>query len=191
MANGLYPSFVRLYYHTAYAAHVQTIPTTRWSPGVGTNGSFASWDAGARDAEDMILDLVNKIKVVVPASTIYDEYIIYNIPAPGDDPQPVAQGAIDIAGTSVVTGWSEAVEQTFVLRTEAFGIFKLVLLDPVTSNFFGKVAPADFSSEYNDIMTQITSPSNAWSGRDNSRPNYVKGCTITLNEKLRRSYQLT
>jgi hypothetical protein len=122
---------------------------------------------------------------------VFDYWEIWNYPDPDSLPQPVATLALDIAGTATPLGWSEAVEQTFVIRTTDFGIFKYVLLDAQTNNFFGKVAVSDFAPEYDALMDELTSVDNGWSGRDNARPAIVKGATITLNEKLRRSYRLT
>jgi len=96
-----------------------------------------------------------------------------------------------IAGTGGGTGWAEAVEQTFIIRTAAFGLFKWIMLDVPTDNFFGKVNPADFSSDFTALMSNLTADTSIYAGRDNSKPNIVKQATITLNEKLRRAYKLT
>jgi hypothetical protein len=191
MANSLFPSFVRLFYHTLYAEHVQTLPTRQWSQGLLTYGLFLDWNGIGRAADDMIEDLANKAKVVVPSTTVFDYFEVWNYPDEDSLPQPVATKVLSIAGTSSATGWSEAVQQTFTLRTTDFGIFKFILLDAVTDNFFGKVALADFTTDYNNLMSELMSMDNGWSGRDNARPAIVKGATITLNEKLRREYRLT
>jgi len=190
-ANGLFPSFVKMFYHSAFAAHVRTIPTRAWYPGIAGNGFYNNWFELPVDASDMIDALVAVEKVLHPPTTIFDYWEIWNYPDPDALPQPVQTGSLAVVGTSAGTGWSEAVEQTFMLRTTGFGIFKYVLLDVPTDNFFGKVAPASFTTPYNNLMAKLTDENWAWSGRDNFRPSIVKQATITLNEKLRRSYHLT
>jgi hypothetical protein len=191
MANGLFPSFVKLFYHSAYAPHVQTIPTKQWYPGIAGLGFFNNWFELPVDASDMIDAFVAKEKVVMPPGTTFDYWEIWNYPDPDSLPQPVQTGTLGVVGTSAGTGWSKAVEQTFLMRTTGFGLAKLVLLDVPTDNFFGKVAAADFTTPYNDLVNIFMDENWAWSGRDNNRASIVKQATITLNEKLRRSYKLT
>ena len=188
---GLYPAFTKIFYHTAFASHVRTLPCKAWVFDGSPQGQFHDWVSGVISADTMIKALVNKEKVIVPSTTVFDYYEIWNYPSEDGLPFPVATNSLAIAGTSVATGWSEAVEQTFMLKTTAFGIFKYIILDAVTNNFFGKVLPADFDPAYDDLMAELTAETNGWSGRDNARPSIVKQATITLNDKLRRSYHLT
>lgn len=190
-AFGLQPSFIKIFETSAFSRHVRTLPIKQWIIGGGVGGSVTNWSGDIIDVDTMVKALVNKMKVLVPATTSYDYYEVWNYPTVDALPIPVATNALSIVGTSVSTGWSEAVEETFHIQTEAFGKFKLVMLDIPTDNFFGKVAPADFDANVLALIAEITAVDNAWSGRDGARPALAKSATITLNEKLRRSYKLT
>jgi len=191
MANGLQPSFIKCFYHTLYGAHTRTVPIRQWYVGGGVGGSALNWLSDPVSVDTVLKATLNLEKVLVPSTTVFDYYEVWNYPDPTDLPIPVATAPLAIAGTGGGTGWAEAVEQTFIIRTAAFGLFKWIMLDVPTDNFFGKVNPADFSSDFTALMSNLTADTSIYAGRDNSKPNIVKQATITLNEKLRRAYKLT
>jgi len=190
MANSLYPSYVQIEYHSAFGVHKMTLPTRQWSSAGGASGSFEAWDTTARDAADMVDDLITDIKAVYPSSVVFDLATIYNFPDPDEDPVPVRLLVLGDAGTAVSSAWSKAVQQTFTFRTLSNGIFKLVLLDVPTDNNFDRVPVSSFTAPFLAIEAELTSQANAWSGRDNARPNSAIQASATLNEKLRREYRM-
>lgn len=190
MANGLQPSYVVINYHTAYGVHKMTIPTRQWSPSPAPTGQFLTWNDGAVDADTMITDLVTELADFWPETTTFDDYVIYNFPDPDGDSNPVASGTLAIDGTNVVAGWSKAVQQTISLRTTAFGLAKLVLLDVSTGNQFDLVTAGAFTAAYDDVLDQLSDEDHAWAGRDNKRVVQMVQAATTLNERLRREYRM-
>lgn len=191
MANSLFPSFVRLFYHTAFGQHVQTIPTNAWSAVFGTNGAggYLNHLDNEIDAVDMIQAIVDELVDFQPATGIYDSAIIYNYPSEEGDPVPVASVLLGDAGTSVSAD-VPASQATMTLRTTNFGIFKLVWFDaPPNPDFLPqRVLPG--SGQPLDLFNVVSDVDWAWSGRDNGRPNQFIQVSYTLNEALRRQYRL-
>lgn len=194
MANSLAPSFVRIVYHSSFGSHLMTIPTTQWSPGTG-QGTFVAWDASDRDADTMINELVDALAENAPDDMTFDYYTIFNIAAPTEEepnplPVPVAEALIGTVGGSVTPGWFKAAELTFSFHTTAFGIFKLVLLDGATADNWDKITSTGTLTAIQDIIDAVTAITNGWSGRDNAQPLSFTQLAKTLNEKLRRNYNM-
>lgn len=188
MAHGLYPAFVRIEYHSAYAPHIMTIPTLAWDTGPDFDGHFDTHDAGTIAAEEMIQALVDTLAEIYTSGVTFDRWTIYTLDTPTSDPVPQTGATLAVPGTNVSSAWSKAVEQTFVWRTTLAGIFKLVLLDVPTDDNFDNVQT--LSGDYTAIGAEIQSPDNAWAGRDGGRPQTFIQASATLNEKLRRSYRM-
>lgn len=190
--NSLYPSFVKIDYHSAYGSHVMTIPTLQWqaTPNVNGAGAFTDWAASTRDADDMINQLVDLMAVFFKDDTTFDLYTIYNMTAPDADPNPVASKALGTAGSNSTTTWSKAVQTTFTFRTALFGIMKLVFLDAPSGGLFDRILSFDASPEAVAIRAALNSSSNGWAGRDGGRIDTLVQIAYTLNEKLRREYNM-
>lgn len=192
MANSLSPAFVRLFYHSEFASHTMTLPTTAWNDviSVGGHGQFDAWSGGGRDADDMIKDLVDKLKAFFDASVIFDNYIIYT-KADAEAPElPVTGNSLAVVGTNPAPGWFKAVQATWSFRTTAFGDSKLTLLDAASGDDFDKITNITGITAAEALRDEWQFDGNGWSGRDNNRPTTFVQIAYTLNEKLRREYNM-
>lgn len=192
--NSLSPASVKIDYHSNYGAHVMTIPTKEWLPTniTGTLGSYLAWDGTTSvDAEVMINDLVDLLKVYALPTVVFDSATIYTQATPTADNIPQRSAALTQVGTSSATGFSEAQSATFNFKTLANGDAKLVLLDsPIGSNGFVAVHPAAFGAAEIALNAEFTSLTAAWSGRDDTRPSGLRKITYDLNEKLQKAYRM-
>jgi len=190
--HGLFPGFVVIDYHSAFGGHKMTLPTRQWDDTVvaGGHGAFQDWTSNPRDADDMVKDLVALFAPFFKADTTFDQYTIYSFADEDGDPLPVSANSLGIDGTSVQTAWSKAVQTTFSIRTADFNQMKLVFLDAPNNNLFDKILSFDTSPEAEAIMGALSDTTNAWSGRDNARPANLVQIAYTLNEKLRREYNM-
>lgn len=191
MANSLYPAFVRLFWHSAQAPHVKTIPTLGWTEAGGTNGKgvFTTWNSSVVDAQDMIEELVGSLADFNTASSVYDSFIIYTMSAPDAIPQPRAQGLLGVAGTSVGDA-QPASQGTYTWRTTNFGIFKLEFLDAPVNDNFAKITVEGTSGQPHEVSLILRDSDNGWAGRDGGQVTAFLQASFTLNEKLRKSYRL-
>lgn len=189
--NSLFPSFVRLAYHSPYSPHIMTLPTlqfTNTDPGVA--GDFATWDAVGIDGHTMIAALVTELaKQYQAGDATFDSYDIFTMASAEAEPVWRFGAALGVAGSSLaLVGWRQAVQATFTFRTSLSGISRIVLLDKPTNNAFGRytVPGADEAA----IVAEWTDEANGWAGRDGGRPLLLKNITIDLNDRLRREYGL-
>jgi hypothetical protein len=191
MANGLNPAFVRLFYHTAFGIHTQTIPTLAWSGTYGTNGAggYLNHLDNEIDAQDMILALVEELNDFMPSTAVYDNAIIYTQATPTSEALPVRNVTLGEAGTGVGAD-VPASQTTMTLRTEDFGIFKLIWFDATPTTDFLPQRSLPVSGQPLDLFNVVTDPDWAWAGRDGGRPSQFIQVSYTLNEALRRQYRL-
>lgn len=189
-ANSQYPGFVDIAYHSPWGNHHMQLCTTQWDDSivVSPQGSFLSWTGTPRDADDMIKDLANKLKVFFQPDHFLDSYTIYTMASPTSRAIPVRAGSLNIEGTEASSHWAKAVQTTFSIRTSDFGQMKLILLDAPQPGSFDKISSFDASPEAVAVIDELASSANAWSGRDGARPYVLSQITYTLNEKLRREY---
>jgi len=188
MASSLYPAAVVLNYHSAFGAHKSTIPTLPYS--VGTQ-EFDTWNAGAIDAVTMVQNLVDVIVPFYPATVAIDSFTVLTYAAPGAPGLPQFFNLLGDVGTNPGTGWTKATQVTFSLRTTSFGRGKLVLLDAQTEDNWDKITNFTGLTPVLNLIAELTHDDRGWAGRDNAQ--YV-GCdqiTYTLNEALRRNYNMT
>ena len=185
--NSLYPSYVVFDYHSPYAPHTMTVPTGQWSPGVDF-GTFAAWDLTSKDAEDMCDNFITVAKAFFDSTVIFDGWTIWNYDSPTSSPHPMTGKRVTVAGTSVLAGaYNKATQATWTFYTTLFGIFKIVMLDVDTAGF-DKITSTTASADELAFIGAMEDAANAWSGRDNAKPQAFKQIAFTLNEKLRRSY---
>jgi hypothetical protein len=189
--NSLSPASIVIAYHSAYGSHRMTIPTKAWFPtdAGGTLGSYEAWDLSTVDAEAMVTDLCNTLTKFVPASVVFDDATIYT-QADADAPNiPQRTASLAIAGVATTTNPSAAVSATFNFKTLENGNAKIVLLDcPFGSAWLAPTLPAGFTSDVNDVISEFTGTGNAWSGRDDARPNILRKITYDVNDKLQKMY---
>ena len=192
--NSLSPAFVKINYTSAYGSHVMTQPSVPVESGV-----FAptGWGFTLRGAElpipvdDGVTDFVNIIKALFPSTVTFTDATVYSQPDPSDIPVPVASFALGIAGTAAASGWAKATQDTFTFRADDFTLYKLVLLDCVSFDQWDKVTDASVRTQFEDIRDYVTADATWIASRGGGRPNTFLQVSITLNEKLRRAYNMT
>lgn len=193
--NSLYPGYIQLDYHSVHAPHHEIIPTTPWFPTSisGTLGSYAGHNGTPVDAEDMVNELVDALKVYYLSSTLFDLATVFTI---ANELAPVAipraSIALSVAGTSASAAPSKAVQNVFTFRTEEAHVLKLYLLDaPVIGGNFDRNARGTWSANEIALEGVIKADGNAWVGRDGAQISSGIAVTKTLNEKLRKAYRMT
>lgn len=193
MAGSLYPAFVQIEYASEFAPHVMTLPTREWNDAGGTpdSGEFECWDSSFQEADTMITDFILLLSEMFPASVNFNRYTIFTMSAPVAPAIPVYTQAIDYPGLSVAPGWYKAVQQTWSFKTTVASDAKLVLLDAASANAFNKLQTGGFSADVIAIANAYGAPTNGWSARVDGRPFSLNQITFTLNEKLRRNYNMT
>lgn len=190
--NSLFPSFFKLDYHSPWGAHSMTIPTRQWDDVViaGGHGAFLDWTDNPRDADDMIKDFVALIAPFWMPDSFFDQYTIYVMDDPDSTPFPVTANSLGTEGTEPNANWAKAVQTTFSFRTADFGQFKLVFLDAPQPASFDKILSFDASPAALAIEAFVSDVENAFSGRDGARPANLVQIAYTLNEKLRKEYNM-
>lgn len=189
--NSLSPAFGVMEYTTAYGTHKQTIPTVAWNAGIGENGygGYLGWDTTTpNDALDMWTDLATLIAAFHLATTTFNIVTIFTQDDADSRAFPQMIIPLDIDGTNVGTGIAKAVQQTWNMRSTAFGHFKLVTLDAPIGTNFTKVLAASFGTPDNNLVGELTDQTKGWSARDNHPIAVAISKTLTLNDKLRREY---
>jgi len=192
--NSLSPASVKINYHSAFGAHAMTIPTLAWLPTniTGILGSYQAWDLTSIDGEAMINALVDKLKVFMVPAVQFDLATIYTQATSTSDNIPQRSAVLTQVGTSAATGFTEAQSTTFNFKTLANGDVKLVLLDtPIGGAGFNAILPAGFVADITNLATEFEAVSNAWSGRDDTRPAVLRKVTFDLNDKLQKLYRMS
>jgi hypothetical protein len=150
------------------------LPTLQWLTTnlTGSLGSFLAWDGiTSVDAEAMVNELLDLIKVYVPSTTSFNLATVYNQATSTSDNIPARSVGLSKTGTSGATGFSQAQSATFNFKTTANGDAKIVLLDaPLGSGGFIAVHPPAFSPDDLALEAGFGAVNRAWSGRDDARP---------------------
>lgn len=193
MAASLYPSCVRINYHSPIAPHSQLIPTLQWNDvaSPGGAGTFTTHSAGSVDADDMINNLANALSAILPDGSTFDSYIIYNVDPDTEQLIPQTSKAMVIAGLDDTPGWWKAAQTTMTWRTIDANLFKIVVLDSATNNLFDKTLALPGAGALFEVDELVTDIDQGWAGRDNTRPGTFVSQTVTLNEALRKRYRLS
>jgi hypothetical protein len=189
----LFPSFVRIFYHSVFGRHTMTLPTRQWNVAIGTGGQggYEAWDTTPRDALAMITDWVGELAGVTPDSVVYDEFVIYNMLAEDAPANVVGGGSLAVSGTDATPGWIAGTQATFTFYDTAFLPAKVVVLDAASNNLFNKVPYAAASAAQVAVFDSYALATNAWSSRAGNRPATPRNLLYTLNRKLRKQYGLT
>lgn len=185
-----YDSFAKIWYHTATAVHSHSIPTRPllWeTPGVA--GSFTNWSEAVIPADEMVEDLIDKLKEVVLSTTVYDRYELHKWQPGLEEYKPVFRKAYNAAGTATgLTGEYLANQNTLSFSTVGLGLLKVVFLQRPNNNTWGNQNPVP--ADYDEVVAEIVDPTNAWSGRDNTRPYTATNVTVSQNLRLRRKFNM-
>lgn len=186
----LFPSYVQANYHSSRGVHVAIMPTLQWSPG-GSNGVFETWDSVGVDADTMIQEFFDAYFPLFPTTVEFDSYTIFNFPDEDSHPEPVSFGALGQVGTgnAATTTWV-AIQATITWQCGGGFILKTVGLDAVASANFAKTGPLTIATQIPDVVAAITGSGNGWASRAGTQPLFGKQIAYTVNEKLRRNYNL-
>lgn len=194
MRPPLYPAGVKIFYHSQYADHVMTRPTTAWSPPAGgfAAGSFLSWSSMARDADDMVKDLCTAMAPLMQDESAFDSYIIYTQASPTDTPVFATTGAINIAGTgSLLAGQEKAAQSQYSMIDSGGHRVSFYMLDAPNPAGFDRIdLLGDLTTEEQDLLTEFMDEDNAWSSRADMRPSTFRRATYKINDALRRRYRM-
>jgi hypothetical protein len=190
----LYPCSIALRYHNNFAPHVMTIPLNAWSPissghDAGTN---LAWDGSQVDTLTMVDGLLTKLLPFFYTDTHFDNFTIYTYADPDAPARPVVDiGLTDEVGSGAT--YIPATQANYMFRTGGFSYLRLTMLDVAASSQFLPVSsfPLPGYATTVALANYIIDDANAFRGRDNTQPQFLKKITYTLNEKLRRSYRLT
>lgn len=187
--DGLYPSFVRIHYTSAYGPHVQTLPTRQWTGTPGTPGQYEAWDGGDIAADTMIEALITAMLPNVLPSTAYNSYEIFDVPVIDEPPVwKFGKYVSGQVGTLVNTGSAQSNQYTMTFKCTDGNLFKHVTLDTPVGNSWGNVI--GLSARDEAIADEILSAGNAWQGRQGGQPIAFSNITISQNKRLRRSYHM-
>lgn len=192
--NSLSPASAVLDYHSIFGAHKMTVPTSEWFPTsiTGNLGSYVDHDGDPIDAAVMWVDFVTLLKPFFLSTMTFDSVTVYTMATPTSPNIPRKTVPLGIAGTSALTGLSQAQSSTFNFKTGDNGDFKVVLLDvPLGSQGFNAIHPADFPSVVTDFAAFVTGRNTAILGRDDSIPSVLRKITYDLNDKLQKAYKMS
>jgi hypothetical protein len=171
-----------------------TLPTVPVESGVYAPTNYAFTLRGSAlpvAVDDAVTDFINVIKPYYDAQVTFQDAIVYSQPAPTDVPLPVASFTLGIVGTNGTPGWDKATQATLTFRADDFTIFKLVLLDSASSNVWDKVTNRLATTALEDLTDYIMADVTFLASRGGGRPATFLQMSTTLNEKLRRSYNMT
>jgi hypothetical protein len=187
--DGLFDSYVKIYYHSAFAPHSHTIPIRPIeTTGLGDAGTLLNWSGDSIAADTMVKTMIDKMAEIIPSTTVYDKYTLYKWNPVTLVFNPVFEETYSVTGSAVgLTGQAKAVQNTLSIRTLGFGLLKIVFLDRPSNNTWGN----DYDmTTFTEIIAEATSAENAWAGRDNTRPFNATNVSISLNKRLRRKYNM-
>jgi hypothetical protein len=189
--NDLHPSYIIVNYHSTFALHKATLPTTKWNAGIGTNGQggYNAWDASPRDAVDMMGDWVDAAVLLVSAEIVFDNFIIYDSVSDADPLFPVGGAAFTAkVGTVGTPGWFQAVQAVFTFFDSGFNTSKLNLLDYASKNNFARRSAASASADETAFAAVWMDPVNAFASRTNLQPVALRSISLGINDELKKQY---
>ena len=192
--HSLYPNHVVITYTSIWADHKCTVPVVGYTPNAtpGQPGTLETRaGASSQSVDDDVIDFIDLLAAFHLNTTTFTGFTVYEWPDEDGPAQPVYTKGLGIAGgLTPGAAWDKATQQTITWRTTLFGLFKIVLLDVETGGSFAKtVAPTAYAalSNLHDFVTDA----DGWlCGRDGGQPVTFLQAAITLNDRLRRAYDL-
>ncbi len=191
--NSLSPAFVKINYSTPYGVHVMTVPSVPiQDPSVGeTDYRFTLRGAALPvPVQGAVEDYCDQLAKFMGTDCTFNDYIAYRQPDPDDVPTPVESGLLNISGVLGTPGWDKAVQETFTFRADDFTLFKIVLLDAASGNNFNKVTAVGSGTDLEELIDYVTADVTWLASRGGGRPDVFLQLALTLNEKLRRAYNM-
>lgn len=187
----LYPSWIKISYHSIFALHQMTIPTRKFNAGIGSHGfgGYTNWAGSPVETDDMVQALVAAMVELYSAEVIFDQFEAFDMDSPDAAPHPVAVAPITSGGGLDGTpGWFEAVQFTYTWFDTAFNTSKLVLLDAASNNNFALRNNATLSAHEQGVRDAIENTAWAWSSRAGFRPSVLRTLSVGVNDALKKQY---
>jgi len=191
--NSLFPAFIQMFYSSAYAPHVMTLPINTWSPISSGHdaGTALAWDGSQQDVITEMDFLTDKLALLAPASVNINSYTVWTMAS--EDANPQYQVSVDVSkvGTNASTNQSKAVQTQYnMLDTEGQKV-KLVLLDFPYIGWDRTTGFDALTSTERDVLGKLMDELSFFSSRNGKRPAVFRSRTTKLNDKLRRAYRMS
>lgn len=192
--HSLYPNHVVIYYASVHGEHKATFPVVGYTPDVtpGEPG-YLTTRAGtsAQIVDDDVIDFIDILAAFHLNTTVFTGFTVYEWPDEDGPAQPVYTKSVNIAGGQTPgAAWDAGTQQTTTWRTSLFGVFKVVLLDLETGGSFNKIVSPTAYAALSNLHDFVTDEDGWLCGRDGARPVTFLQSSITLNDSLRRRYNL-
>lgn len=192
--HSLYPNHVVINYASVWGEHKATYPVVGYTPDAtpGEPG-YLTTRAGTslQIVDDDVIDFIDILAAFHLNTTTFTGFTVYEWPDEDGPAQPVYTKSVSIAGAQTPgAAWDKGTQQTVTWRTALFGLFKVVLLDLETGGSFSKsVSPTAYTALSN--LHDFVIDEDGWlCGRDGARPVTFLQSAVTLNDSLRRRYDL-
>lgn len=192
-AHSRSPAFIIVDSHSAYGLHKsQFCLTDFFPPSTGHDlGTATAHDGSNVDLITAVDDLLGVISTVYLPTTVFDLATVYTQALPVGPAYPQASYVPTQVGVSSAGGPHKATETIFVMRTTAFNIVKLVMLDTPVSALFDPLPVGSWGAPQTDILDEFGALNRPWCGLDGNRPDQGIKITYNLNQKLRKEYRMT
>jgi hypothetical protein len=192
-AHSRSPAFVIVDSHSAYGLHKSQFCLKDFFPVSSGHamGTATAHDGSNCDLVTAIDDLLGVISVVYLPTTVFDLATVYTQALPTGPAFPQAQYVPTQVGVSSAGGPHKATETIFVMRTAAFNIVKLVMMDSPVGAAFDPLPVGAWGAPENDILVEFGAMNRPWVGFDGERPATGVKITYNLNQKLRKEYRMT
>jgi len=186
--NKLFPAFFRFMYQSPDAIHTQTRTLSEiTSSGAGDPGTVVAWNTSVVATDTMVEAYLDAWLGYQSDDVETLSYIIYRVPSPLADPEPLWESAYaNPGGIVALTGRRAGVQHTMLFRTANFGLMKVVSLDRASGGVLGYSSP--LSTEEATFRDYVLGETHALTGHDDGQPVSFKNLIITMNDRLMRSY---
>lgn len=191
--NSLSPAFVKINYASAFGSHVMTVPCVPIILAAGADPARFDLRGAALPVpvQGAVEDYVDVLKTWFPSTVTFQDYVGFAQASPTDVPVPVVAGSLGIVGTNASPGWTKAVQQTFTFKADDYTIFKVVLLDAGSFSTFDKRTDPASTPLLTALVDYVTAEVTWVASRGGGRPNSFLQNSTTLNEALRKRYNMT
>jgi hypothetical protein len=189
--NRLAPSWLQFNYHSAFGLHIAKIPVSRIVDGINPNEFWLEKKNGdTADVADSAANIGAALKTFYDNTVTIDSWLAWRQDPVDAPPEVVVGGTLGYVGNWADTIlWKKATQSTVTFRTTKYGIGKIVLLDCVVSSF-ERVSTPTGGSPLEDLVALLLSEDSVVRGRDDGFYQTFLHQTTTLNEKLRRAYNM-
>lgn len=187
MSDGLFPSWVYIYYTTEFAQHRMTVPVQtdgiagEFSDVVSKDGTVTNWRT-AIEAYTVIL------AQCYPPQTTFTYAELWNIPSQGFPPQYVDTELLAIVGTNTSPS-IKAAQVTLSWRTNNGGNGRTVLMDCIYAPNQSVRPPfTALGAPFVNLASFVVGDGSFIIGRDNGQPVANVRATTKTNDALRKKY---